>query len=133
IPRYAFSGTIAPGERRLVFGSASYAWEKATAHPAFGLSLGNTGDQVMLWQVTGPDSVVVDRYTYLAHEGAADRAVGRVPDGSGEWNLLDAFDPYTGTLSPPSSGCSPSPGWANICSVTAARRVSWGGLKEIYR
>lgn len=133
IPRFAFSGTLDPGGRRLVFGSESYAWEKATAHPAFGLSLGNTGDQVILWQVTGAESVVVDRYAYLAHEAAADRAVGRIPDGTGEWTLLDALNHYTGTLSPPATGCSPSPGWANTCSATETRRVSWGGLKQMYR
>jgi len=133
IPRFAFTGTLAPAGRRLVFGGEAYAWEKATGHPAFGLSLGNTGDQVILWQVVGADSVVVDRYTYLAHEGAADRAVGRIPDGTGEWALLDGLDPYTGSLTPPATGCTPSPGWANACSVTAAKRVSWGGLKQLYR
>ena len=133
IPRFAFSGTLEPGGRRLVFGSEAYAWEKATSHPAFGLSLGNTGDQVILWQVVGADSQVVDRIAYLAHEGAADRAVGRVPDGTGEWLLFDALDPYTGALSPGATGCLPSPGSVNSCSATAARRVSWGGIKQIYR
>jgi hypothetical protein len=133
IPRFAFSGTLDPGGRRLVFGSESYAWEKATGHPAFGLSLGNTGDQVILWQVVGADSLVVDRIAYLTHEGAADRAVGRVPDGTGEWTLLDALDPYTGALTPGATGCAPSPGSVNSCSATAARRVSWGGIKQMYR
>lgn len=133
IPRFAFSGTLDPGGRRLVFGSESYAWEKATGHSAFGLSLGNTGDQVILWQVTGAESVVVDRYTYLAHEGAGDRAVGRIPDGTGDWALLDSLNPYTGALSPPATGCAPSPGWTNTCTATEARRVSWGGLKQLYR
>jgi hypothetical protein len=133
IPRFAFSGTLDPGGRRLVFGSESYAWEKATGHPAFGLSLGNTGDQVILWQVVGAESLVVDRIAYLSYEGAADRAVGRVPDGSGEWALFDALDPYTGALVPGPTGCSPSPGSANSCSATEVRRVSWGGIKQMYR
>jgi hypothetical protein len=133
IPRYGFSGIITPGERRLVFGGDAYAWEKATSHPAFGLSLGNTGDQVILWQVVGADSMVVDRYTYLAHEAGPDRAVGRLPDGAGAWALLDGLDPYTGALSPPATGCSPTPGSVNTCTATEARRVSWGGLKTIYR
>lgn len=133
IPRFAFSGTLDPGGRRLVFGSESYAWEKASGHPAFGLSLGNTGDQVILWQVVGVDTLVVDRLAYVSHEAAADRALGRVPDGAGEWTLFDAFNPYTGTLTPGPTGCSPSPGWANACSATENRRVSWGGLKQLYR
>jgi hypothetical protein len=133
VPRFAFSGSIAPGGRRVVFGSESYAWEKATAHPAFGLSLGNTGDQVILWQVVGPESLVVDRFTYVSYEAAADRALGRVPDGTGDWALLDALNPYTGSLTPGPTGCAPTPGSANTCSATAARRVSWGGMKAIYR
>ena len=44
IPRYAFTGTLAPGERWLVFGRDAYDWERATSHPAFGLSLSNTGE-----------------------------------------------------------------------------------------
>ena len=133
VPRFAFSGTIAPGGRRLVFGSESYAWEKATGHPAFGLSLGNTGDQVMLWQVVGAESLVVDHITYVSHEAAADRALGRVPDGGSEWALLDALNPYTGSLTPGPTGCAPTPGSANTCSATEARRVSWGDVKAIYR
>jgi hypothetical protein len=133
IPRFAFSGTIAPGQHVVVYGSASYAWEKATAHPAFGLSLGNSGDEVILWQVTGPDTVVVDRYKFLAHEAAADRSVGRVPGGSGLWKLFDALDPYTGALSPPGSGCAPTPGLPNACDMTPAMPLSWGRLKALYR
>ena len=54
LPRYGFSGTIAPGAVQWVTGSASVAWERATAHPVFGLSLGNTGDQVLLWMSPVP-------------------------------------------------------------------------------
>jgi hypothetical protein len=82
IPRFGFSGTLAPGAVLLVTGTASVAWERATAHPVFGLSLGNTGDQVLLWKVTGSDTTLVDGYTYKSHEAASDRAVGRTPDGS---------------------------------------------------
>src|SRR5262245_21349322 len=38
IPRMALSGVLAPGERRLILGKDSYDWERATGHPAFGLS-----------------------------------------------------------------------------------------------
>lgn len=56
IPRFGFSGTLAAGAVQLVTGAASVAWERATAHPVFGLSLGNTGETVMLWQVVGADT-----------------------------------------------------------------------------
>src|SRR5262249_35043505 len=77
LPRIALTGTLAPGERRVVYGRESYDWERANGYPAFGLSLGNSGDAVILWQVQGADTVVVDAYAYRSHEAAADRAVGR--------------------------------------------------------
>jgi len=133
IPRFAFSGVLAANEHRVVFGKDSYDWEKATAHPAFGLSLSNSGDDVILWQVTGSDTGVVDRYHFLAHEAASDRAVGRVPDGTGAWMLFDALNPYTGALTPPGTGCTPTPGQPNQCNTTPALRATWGALKVRYR
>jgi len=132
LPRYALSGTLAPGGRRLVFGKDAYDWERANGFPAFGLSLGNSGDKVMLWQIVGPDTVLVDSYTYVSHEAASDRAVGRVPDGGG-WMLLDGLNPYTGATPPAGTGCLPSPGDANLCGTTPTERVSWGRLKATYR
>lgn len=132
IPRYGFSGTLAPGATFLVTGALSVAWERATAHPVFGLSLGNTGDKVLLWQVTGSDTLLVDAYTYKTHESATDRAIGRTPDGS-EWKLEDALNPYTGTVLPSGTGCPPTPGVSNSCGTTPARRTTWGGVKALYR
>ena len=48
LPRYAFTGVLGAGERLLVFGKDAYDWEKANGHPAYGLSLSNSGDAVML-------------------------------------------------------------------------------------
>jgi hypothetical protein len=132
IPRFALSGTLGPGARRTVFGKESYDWEKANGQPAFGLSLGNSGDAVILWQIVGADTVVVDAYTYRSHEAAADRSVGRMND-DGPWSLFDGLNPYTGTTLPAGSGCNPSPAAANDCAATAARRGTWGALKMIYR
>ncbi len=112
IPRYAFTGTLAAGERALVTGKQSYDWEKATGHPAFGLSLGNTGDAILLWRVAGPETLLVDSYAYKTHEAAADRAIGLAPDGTGAWMLFDSLNPYTGTLLPAGTGCAPTPGAA---------------------
>src|SRR5262245_15150796 len=133
IPRYALSGSLDPGARLLVTGRQSYLWEQATGHPAFGLSLGNSGDAAILWRVIGPDTLVVDAYAYKSHEAAADRAIGRSPDGTGGWVLMDGLNPYTGTLQPPGTGCMPSPDAVNVCGSTPARAVTWGRVKTIYR
>jgi hypothetical protein len=133
IPRFALSGSLDAGAHLLVTGKQSFDWEHATGFPAFGLSLGNSGDAVILWQVTGPDTVVVDAYTYKSHEAAADRAVGRDPDGSGVWTLFDGLNPYTGTLTPSGTGCMPSPGATNVCASTPVRVTTWGRVKTLYR
>jgi hypothetical protein len=133
IPRYALSGSLAPGERRVIFGGDSYNWERANGEPAFGLSLSNSGDKVMLWKVTGADTVLMDSYAFGSHEAAADRSIGRVPDGTGSWALFDGLDPYTGTLPPAGNGCVPTPGTANVCGSTPVERHSWGRLKTLYR
>ena len=132
IPRFGFTGTLAPGAVLLVTGAASVAWERATSHPVFGLSLGNTGDSVLLWKVTGADTTLVDSYTYKSFEAVADRATGRTPDGS-EWKLEDQLSPYTGTAPPLGTGCPPTPGSPNNCGVTPTEHSTWGRLKALYR
>jgi hypothetical protein len=132
IPRYALSGSLAAGDRFVVYGKASFDWEHATGFPAFGLSLGNSGDAVMLWHVDGADTTLVDAYTYKSHEAAADRSVGRIND-DGPWSLFDGLDPYTGTLQPGSTGCSPTPGEPNACGATESHASTWGGLKRRFR
>lgn len=133
IPRYAPGGLLAAGAHLLVFGKTSYDWERATGNPAFGLSLSNSGDQVILWKITGPDTTAVDAYAYRSHEAAADRAIGRSPDGSGGWALFDALNIYTGTLVPAGTGCAPSPGTANSCGTTPTQSTTWGRVKTLYR
>lgn len=133
IPRYGFSGTLAPGGRLLVTGRMSYDWERANGQPAFGLSLGNSGDAVLLWEVVGAETLLVDAYTYRSHEAAADRAVARVPDGTGAWALMDGLNPYAGTAEPTGTGCTPTPGAENGCGTTPVRPASWGEVKRRYR
>lgn len=133
IPRFAFTGLLDPGAHRRVTGGQAFAWEQANGHPAFGLSLGNSGDSVILWQIVGPDTVLVDAYTYRSHEAAADRAIGRSPDAAGAWVLYDSLNPYTGTLQPQGNGCAPTPGSANVCELTPTGRIPWGTLKTMYR
>jgi hypothetical protein len=133
LPRFALSGALGAGEYMLVTGKQSFDWEKTTGHPAFGLSLGNSGDTVMLWQEAGAETLLVDSYTYKSHEAAADRAIGRFPDGTGPWVLFDNLDPYSGSTLPKGNGCAPTPGTSNVCSLTPVDRMIWGRLKTLYR
>ncbi len=133
IPRYGFTGSLAAGARLVVFGKQSYDWERATGHPAFGFSLSNSGDAVMLWQVTAGDTVLIDSYAYKSHEAAADRAIGRLPDASGAWSLFDGLNPYTGSAPPHGNGCSPSLGGENACTPTPVQNATWGRMKALYR
>ena len=133
IPRFAFSGTLAAGARLVVYGKNAYDWERATGHPAFGLSLANSGDSVLLWQIAGSETLLVDQYAYRSHEAAADRGIGRLPDGSGEWALFDGLNPYTGSTPPQGNGCNPSPNATNVCGSTPARSLTWGSVKSMYR
>lgn len=132
-PRFRFSGMLGAGERQVVFGGDSYAWERDNGHPAFGLSLGNSGDSVMLWEIGASDTTLIDQHTYASHEAAADRAVGRLPDGDGAWALFDGLNPYAGTTEPHGNGCAPSPGAPNLCDSTPVESGSWGRLKTMYR
>jgi hypothetical protein len=133
LPRYAFSGVLDAGGHLLVTGRQSYDWERATGHPAFGLSLANTGDTVMLWKVAGAETLLVDAYTYRSHEAAADRAVGRSPGMTGDWVIFDALNPYAGTTPPKGNGCEPTPAAPNTCGTTPVRPESWGRVKVLYR
>lgn len=132
IPRYALSGVLAAGERLVVYGRMSYDWERANGFPAFGLSLANTGDQALLFQVAAGETLLVDSYSYRSHEAAADRSVAR--DGDTEaWILFDGLNPYTGSTPPFGNGCPPTPTRPNLCDVTPGRPTSWGAVKAIYR
>jgi len=127
--RYGFSGTIAPGGVRVVYGSDSVAWEAANALGSAGLSLNNAGDTVRLWQIAGADTVLVDTHAYVAHAVLDDRSTGRMPDGLGEWRVFDALNPYAGMTPPLGTGCSPTPGAVNGCP-TAVERASWTNVKR---
>ncbi len=130
--RFAFSGVIAPGEVRVVYGSDAIAWQNASGRPAYGLSLNNAGDTVFLYRVDALDTVLVDSYTYSAFEVLDDRSVGRNPDAPAEWVIFDGLNPYGGSTPPLGSGCNPSPGAGNAC-VTPVENSTWGAIKAIYK
>ena len=129
--RFGFSGTLSPGAVRVVYGSASVAWESANGQSSVGLSLNNTGDTVQIWRVAGIDTLLVDSYTYAAFEVLDDRSTARMPDGGPTWVLFDARTPYTGTTPPLGTGCPPTPGGSNACP-TAVESVEWGAIKRLY-
>jgi hypothetical protein len=133
IPRFALAGVLAPGGHLLVTGGQAHAWEQANGFPAFGLSLANSGDAVLVWQVAGAETTLVDSYAFRSHEAAADRATGRSPDGSGAWVVFDSLNPYTGATPPSGNGCAPTPGASNQCTLTPVRQMPWGRLKATYR
>lgn len=129
--RYEFSGTLAPGETRVAFGSDSYEWERDTGHPAFGFRLTNTGGTVGLWRLTETDTTRIDEVTYGDDAAEDDRSLGRLTSEPSEWVLFDGLNPYSGDAPPFSSGCAPTPGFTNEC-VTPVIEESWGALKGLY-
>ena len=105
--RFAFTGTLAPGEVRLLTGSAAVAWQRAQGLTAAGLSLNNSGDTVYLLRVIGPDTTTVDAHAYGSIEGGSDRSVGRSSSIGEDWILFDSLNRYTGSGTPPGTGCAP--------------------------
>jgi hypothetical protein len=129
--RFGYTGILAPGAVRVVYGNDSVTWETANSLSTVGLSLNNTGDIVRLWHVVGADTLLVDSYTYVAFEVLDDRSTARVPDGGETWRLFDALNPYTGTTPPLGTGCNPTPGSGNHCP-TAIQPQTWGRVKHLY-
>ena len=131
--RWAGTGTIAPGEHRVIFGSDAVTWQHDHGRTIAGLSLANAGDTVRLWQGVGGDTLLIESYTYDAHQAGADRSIGRMPDGTGSaWQLFDGLDPYTGSLDPKGNGCNPTPKLDNVCNQTPATPSTWGRIKAAY-
>lgn len=125
--RYALSGMLAPGQIRVFFGSDVVTWQTANGVSAFGFSLNNGGDTVYLYDVSGGDTTLVDSRGYASAETAKDRAIGRLPNGTGDWVVFDALNTYTGSTLV-ATGCRPSPGVLTQC-VTGTETSSWGTIK----
>jgi hypothetical protein len=132
--RWAGSGVINPGEHRVVFGGDAVNWQRDHGRTIAGLSLANAGDSVRLWKASGADTMLMESYTYSAHEAGPDRSIGRMPDTTGDaWQLFDGYSPYTGTLEPTGNGCNPSPNVLNQCANTPVEFQTWGRIKAQYR
>jgi len=126
--RYAFTGSLGAGAVRVVYGSQSYAWERETGNPAYGLRLTNTGGGIALWHLAGADTTMVDCYIYVDHEADDDRSSGRLPDGADNWQLFDGMNPYDGDEPPFGSICTPTPG-STISCPTPIEASTWGRIK----
>jgi hypothetical protein len=134
---YGFTGTLAEGGVKVVYGSQAVAWEVANDETATGLRLGNDGDTVQLLQRVGASTVVADSFTYNTYEAEDDRSSGRLPDGSSTRALFDGLNLYTGTTAPLSSGLPPTPGARNdgnavVPPPTPTEELTWGHVKRLY-
>jgi len=130
--RFALSGTLAPGDVKLVTGSAAVAWQRSQGITAAGLSLNNSGDTVFLLHVAGADTTTADSHAYGSIEGGSDRSVGRSGTQSEDWILFDSLNRYTGGGTPSGTGCAPTPGGVNGCT-TGVSSTTWGAIKRLYR
>jgi len=128
--RYEFTGVLAPGAVRVVYGRQSYEWETANGYPAFGLRLGNSGSEIVLFRVIGSTVSLIDCYAYADHEADDDRSSGRGPDGGPNWILLDGHNPWAGAAEPRGSGCYPTPGGFLICA-TPVEPMTWSRVKQL--
>ncbi|HEX5031892.1 MAG TPA: lamin tail domain-containing protein [Candidatus Eisenbacteria bacterium] len=129
--RYAFSGSLAPSGVVLVTGRMAEDWQRAQGRTVSGLSLNNSGDTVRLFQIQGSDTVEVESKSYNSIEGATDRSTGRLGPGD-TWVLFDGLNRYTGSGTPPGTGCNPTPGAVNDCP-TATEETTWGKIKMRFR
>ena len=132
-PLIALRGILEAEGHRFVTGSEAYAFQQANGWSSYGLRLGNDGDTVTLLQIVEGDTLLVDSYTYLNHEADDDRSSGRNPDGSSEWELFDALNPYTGGTLPLGNGLPPTPGSPNGGEAVAVAETTWGHMRILYR
>lgn len=128
--RYELSGTLLPGSVLLITGSMAETQQRALGRTVTGLSLNNSGDAVILFQVGGGDTVRVDGRRYNSVEGASDRSTGWLDDPS-VWVLFDKLNAYTGSGEPKGTGCAPTPGQRNGCPSPAGE-TTWGKIKQMY-
>ncbi|MDP6528293.1 MAG: lamin tail domain-containing protein [Gemmatimonadota bacterium] len=105
-PRFAFTGTLPPGETVFVTGEDAADWETGAGEPSVGLSLNNSGDTLYLFRAAGGTTTQVDSVSWTSAEIATDASIGRMPDGSGVWELFDA-------LVEGGTGAQPTPGGPN--------------------
>jgi len=130
--RYRFSGTLQPNEALFVTGQQARQWQLDMGLGGAGLSLRNSGGDVVLYQDVGDSVVLADVVSYESYQVEGDRALGRQPLQSDQWMLFDGLNLYHGNQEPGSTGCLPSPGEINDCGDTAVGEANWSNLKGLY-
>lgn len=135
-PHIQLRGTLAPGQKLIVYGSDAVAWQQENGLTISGLSINNSGDVIELMRSQEGDEAlleVIQSLTLLDHEVEDDRSSGIDPQ-TGEWTLYDGLFPYSGTLIPQGTNCVPTPGEANTCGDDVdTNMLEWGSLKTRYR
>jgi len=132
---FADGDMLSVGEARVIYGSLSKLWQAEQDLPQYGFRLGNDGDTVILWQIAGTDTLLVDSHTYNTYEAEDDRSTGRDPDGIGAWEIFDALNPYTGETPPLGNGLAPTPGLPNVGDPppVGTHDESWGEVKSLFQ
>ena len=77
------------------------------------------------------DTVEVDTKAYNSIEGGSDRSTGTLGDAA-PWVLFDGLNRYTGSGQPQGTGCNPTPGIQNDCTLDL-ETTTWGKIKMRYR
>ena len=137
LPDVGLSGTIGPGEVKVIYGSDVVAFQHDMGWLETGFGINNSGGDY-IYLLHGPydpelNYEILERRWVGNHEAEDDRSSGLNPY-SGEWELYDGLNPYTGSLVPQGNGCSPTPGAANICEQPVAdEAVSFGAVKARFR
>lgn len=129
--RYELSGSLSPGEARLVTGSMAVIQQRSLGRTATGLSLNNSGDTVILFRIVTGDTTRVDAHRYGSIEAASDRSTGWIDDPAATWALFDGLNKYTGSGEPQGTGCSPTPGARNGCTI-GVTQTTWGKIKNAF-
>ncbi len=132
--RWPAGADLAVGEAAVVYGSQSLLWQESAGESQYGFNMSNDGDTVMLWQVAGGDTVLVDMHTFTTQEAEDDRSGGRNPDGIGAWEIFDGLNPYGGTTPPLGNGLDPTPGLPNSGTPPPVPVIesSWGEVKHLF-
>ncbi len=137
LPDYGLSGTLAPSQTKVVYGSEVMAWQQERGWLVTGFGLNNSGgDRVFL--LYGPYSEelnyqILDQVWIGDHEADDDRSCGR-DLVTGQWILFDGLNPYIGNEPPLGTGCLPTPGQPNTSSQPIpAQRMNFGDLKAVFR
>lgn len=131
--RYRFSGELLPGAFRYVTGEEAVAWQAEMGMGSAGLSLANTGGEVVLYVDVSEDSVeIVDLVSYLSYQVDDDRTLGRYPMDGDEWVMFDGLNLYHGNQEPGSTGCLPSPGEINTCGQSPVEKTAWSQIKSLF-